>query len=86
MRSLEPVFRQRCSRQATIAGSGKSRVTGLTMVSGKLPTYGKCFRGISATALTLTYPDLRTATRLTTSPSGLTPVVNDQAIDDNVSG
>ena len=67
VRSLEPVFRQRCSRRATVAGSGKSRATRLTTVSGELPTYGKCFRGISATALTLTYPDLRTATRLTAS-------------------
>ena len=67
VRSLEPVLRQRCSRRATVAGSGESRATRLTTVSGKLPTYGKCFRGISATALTLTYPDLRTATRLTAS-------------------
>ena len=67
LRRLEPVFRQRCSRRATVAGGGKSRATRLTTVSGELPTYGKCFRGISATALTLTYPDLRTATRLTAS-------------------
>ena len=55
------------SCQATIAGSGKSRATRLTMVSGELPTYSKWVKGISATALTLTDPDLRTATRLTAS-------------------